>query len=232
MIRSSVVVHILGMTVFATVIAGCLELATTTESSSSSSSTSSSSSSSSATSSSSSSTSTSSSSSSSSSGKMVDIIFKSDTGETLDNSSSAVICGFSTSTRPVGGDGSVLLCTHVDEVNGDFQQGTGISLVQDETYTFSFFFKNSTFKSPFDQVASTIGVKFIGVSQVDETGGSLVTTDPYPNGWYRQKLTFKPSQSQSYLAVFSQNLKRVPGGEYRLYGFQLERGYNATAYIP
>jgi hypothetical protein len=104
--------------------------------------------------------------------------------------------------------------------------------MQNETCTLSFFFKNTTFDAPFDQISTNIGIMFIGISMPDDIGGSLVTTDPYPNGWYRQKLTFTPSQSQSYLAVFSQNLKRLTGGEYRLFGFQIERGTNASAYVP
>lgn len=124
------------------------------------------------------------------------------------------------------------MCTHIDQVNGSFQQGAQIDLTQNETYTFSFFFKNATFDTPFNQVATNIGVFFTGVSAPDEKGGSLVTTDPYPNGWYRQKLTFTPSQSQLYWAVFSQNLKLLPGGEYQLFGFQVERGNSATTYNP
>ncbi len=151
---------------------------------------------------------------------------------TLENNSSAVVCANTTSTRPVGGDDSVLVCTHVDQVNGYFRQGGEVDLVANETYTLSFFFKNASFDTPFDQFASNVGVMFVGPSQVEEKGGSIVTTDPYPNGWYRQKLTFTPTQSQPYLAVFNQNLKRLPGGEYRLFGFQIERGKVATAYIP
>ncbi len=238
--RSNLIVHVPGMIVGAMAIAGCLELGTSTESSSSStlstssssSASSSASSSTSTSSTSSSSSSTTSSSTSSSSGQFDNIIFKSDFGSTFENNSGGVVCGFSTSSRPVGNDDTVLDCTHVDQVNGSFQRGAIGDLIQNETYTFSFFFKNTTFDTPFDQLSTNIGVMFIGITQPDDKGGSLVTTDPYPNGWYRQKLTFTPSQTQSFYTVFSQNLKRIPGGEYRLFGFQLERGTMATAYIP
>lgn len=216
--------------------AGCLELGTTTppEETWSSSSTSSgdvgSSSTSSSSTTTSSTSSSSSSSASSSSGMPAGIIAKSNFGSTLLNNIGAVACGTDMQELPIGGTGEVFECTHISQAKGDFHQGLTATLQPGQTYTFTFFFKGGTFAMPFDQPYTKIGIGYQVEIAVD--GAPLVTTTPYLNGWYRQKITFSPGNAPSVDVFFTQSIDQMPGGSYWLYGFQLEEGFTPSDYVP
>ncbi len=126
--------------------------------------------------------------------------------------------------------GEVLECTHLTQAMGYFRQGLTADLQQGKNYTFTFFFKNTDFAMPFDQPYTKIGIGYKVDIVVD--GSSLVTTDAYPNGWYRQKISFSPGSSAPFDLFFHHSISQTVGGTYWLYGFQVEEGFTATQYVP
>lgn len=178
-------------------------------------------------------TNASSSSASSSSGLLDNkVLARSDLGQPLKNTGGAVACAPPLSPAPVGPDRPALVCTHITSTAGYFQQGLNFTATPNRPYTLSFFFQNHNFDTPFDQPWTSIGIVTTAGPDFDEKGTSLSTTSPYPNGWYRQIFTFSPTTSLTYGVGFSQSLNRTPGGEYQLFGFQIEEGDQATEYVP
>lgn len=174
------------------------------------------------------------SSSGSTSSGMIDykVLERSELGVALANDGGAVACAPPLSPAPVGADRPALVCTHITNQKGYFRQGLQLDAVANRPYTVSFFFQNHNFDVPFDQAWKSIGIMAIAGSPLVEEGASLSTIKPYPNGWYRQIFTFSPTSSQTYGVGFNQAVERAPGGEYQLFGFQIEEGDQATEYVP
>jgi hypothetical protein len=155
---------------------------------------------------------------------------------TILNDSGAVTLSTDTTVlSPYGLFEGVLKCVHTTNTGGYFRRGQVLSLTAATTYTFSVFFKNGTVASPYGQnnvfpgpslAANTFSPSF------EEFVTSLKTTIPYPNGWYRQVITFTPTYSSTYNVFFNQAVNQSPIGTYYLYGFQLEVGSTATDYTP
>lgn len=139
-------------------------------------------------------------------------------------------CGEDPQMLPNGKDGVAFECTHITSSNGLFLQGLEANVVGGVTYTFSFFFKNGNFATPFDQPVANIGLMVNGFS--GSGGASLTMIDAFPNSWYRQKFTFTAKGTGTAKFYFTQSLNLMPGGGYWLYGFQVETGSIATEYIP
>ena len=127
-------------------------------------------------------------------------------------------------------DGEALECTHITDTNGRFRQGLVTNLAAGETYTFSFFYKNGNFTSPYGQQYFDIGLAYVGMTTGG--GGGLATLVAFPNDWYRQKITFMAKESGDFQLAFVHSLTRMPGGGYWVYGVQVEIGSSATEYVP
>ena len=158
------------------------------------------------------------------------IVAKSDLGMTIQNDSSAVACGLDPQTLPTGMTGDALECTHITDTSGIFFHGLTANLEVDVPYTFSFFFRNGTFDSPYGHLPPEPSIKMI--SPNGSGGGQMGTFDSYPNGWYRQRYLFTATATGTYQLGFSHSLNRPPGGGYWLYGFQIETGNAVTDYVP
>lgn len=130
---------------------------------------------------------------------------------------------------PNGSDGSALECTHVTQMVGTFFQGLTVELKQGTPYAFSFYFRNGTFASPYGKFPSDIGVQMFGPNA--DGGGQMHTFEPFANGWYRQSYTFTASSTGTYQLGFAHSMNRATGGNYWLYGFQMETGSQVTEYI-
>ena len=149
---------------------------------------------------------------------------------TIQNDGSAVVCGVDTQTLPSGMGGTSLECTHVTNTTGIFFHGITANLQAGVPYTFSFFFRNGNFDSPYGPLPPEIGIKIVKPN--GGAGGQLGTFDAYPNGWYRQRFMSTTSATGDYQFGFMHSVNRTPGGGYWLYGFQLETGTDATPYVP
>lgn len=161
---------------------------------------------------------------------MSQVIAKSDLGVTLQNDSNAVMCVNDMQTLPSGASGTALKCTHLTQMPGSFFHGITADLQVDVKYTFSFFFRNGSFDSPYGQFPPAVGVKMI--SPNGGGGGQLVMFDAYPNGWYRQRYMFTATATGTHRFGFMHSLDRPAGGEYWLYGFQVQTEFGVTEYIP
>lgn len=155
---------------------------------------------------------------------------RSNFGETQQNNSGAVICGADNIAMPIGGASQALNCTVGTQVPSSFRQGISAPLTAGQTYTISFFFRDGMFTNPYGQQADEAGVSIVGAG--NGAGTPLVTTDPYPNGWYRQRLSYVPTVSQIYQMGIIHTINRAPGEYYWIYGFQLEYGTKVTPYVP
>lgn len=132
---------------------------------------------------------------------------------------------------PTGTTGLALKCTHTKQAPGYFRRGTKLTLTAGVTYTLSFFFKNETVASPWGTDRFDLGkIATIYQPSFDEFGAPLSSAVPYPDGWYRQVLTFKPVVAGVYEVGFNQGMDQAPIGTYRLFGFQLEKGSTASPY--
>ncbi len=148
---------------------------------------------------------------------------------TLQNNLGAVVCGNDIQTLPSNVSGTALECTHITKTSGSFFHGIEVSLTDGVTYSFSFFFRNGNFDSPYNQ-SPTVGIK----SEYPNGGGygSLKMFNAGPNQWYRQLYPFTATYTGLHQIGFHHNLNREPGGGYWLYGFQLQEGFGLSDYVP
>jgi hypothetical protein len=157
------------------------------------------------------------------------VVAKSNLGTTLQNDSGAVVCAANSQMLPDGLSGTALECTHITTTTGRFTQGLAVNLTDGVDYVFSFYFRNVNFDTPYGQSPK------VGITMKSPNGGgagSLVSFDPFPNQWYRQRYLFTATATGMYTIGFDHELNRPAGGGYWLYGFQVQEGFAVSDYVP
>lgn len=141
-----------------------------------------------------------------------------------------MVCAVSAQPLPIGSSGDTLDCVLFKQIVGTFYHGLSADLQANTEYTFSFFFRNVDFESPFGQMPPTMGIKMI--SPNGSGAGGLNMFDPFPNGWYRQRYLFTAPVAGTYQFGLEHSLDHPIGGEYYLYGFQVSTTYTVPDYTP
>jgi hypothetical protein len=142
-----------------------------------------------------------------------------------------MICGIDTLPLPTNAIGDALECTQNQTTSGTFFHGLVADLQSGVDYTFSFFFRNANFDSPYGHFPPEIGIKMIAPPN-SSGGGGLQMFDAYPNGWYRQLYLWNAGVTGPHQIGIMHSLDRPAGGGYWLYGFQIETGTGTTPYMP